>query len=102
MHVNPKVLDNKDYAEKTNQNNHSKVDKASAGVFQKPLDMESAMGLYIIALIAGMSAAVIVGLMAVGIAFYTLKQKSKMAADVEYPAYGNDLNSFFMIEYFFS
>ena len=88
MHVNPKVLDtsNKDYAEK-NQNNQ-KADKVSPGVFQKPLDMESAMGLYIIALIAGMSAAVIVGLMAVGIAFYTLKQKSKMAADVEYPAYG--------------
>lgn len=87
MHVNPKILDtsNKDY-DKANQNN--KNDKASPGVFQKPLNMESAMGLYIIALIAGMSAAVIVGLMAVGIAFYTLKQKSKMAADVEYPAYG--------------
>lgn len=56
------------------------------GVVQRPVEMD---GAYIyIALIAGISAAVTVGLISVGIGWYTLHKKAKAAADVDYPAYG--------------
>ncbi|EDS32431.1 npdc-1, partial [Culex quinquefasciatus] len=44
--------------------------------------------MYIVALIGGISAAVTVGLISVGIGWYTLHKKAKAAADVDYPAYG--------------
>lgn len=58
------------------------------GVIQRPVEMDGAMAMYIVALIGGISAAVTVGLISVGIGWYTLHKKAKAAADVEYPAYG--------------
>ncbi|XP_014099693.2 uncharacterized protein [Bactrocera oleae] len=57
-------------------------------VVRQHLGVDGEMGMYLVALIAGVSAAVTVGLIALGIAWYTLRRKSKAAADVEYPAYG--------------
>ncbi|XP_036331607.1 uncharacterized protein LOC118743177 [Rhagoletis pomonella] len=57
-------------------------------VVRQHLGVDGEMGMYLVALIAGVSAAVTVGLIALGIAWYTLHRKSKAAADVEYPAYG--------------
>ncbi|XP_072379364.1 uncharacterized protein [Diabrotica undecimpunctata] len=50
-------------------------------------DVDSA-GVYIIAIVAGISAAATVGLIAVGIGWYNLQKHVKNASDVEYPAYG--------------
>lgn len=58
------------------------------GVIQRPVEMDGAMAMYIVALIGGISAAVTVGLISVGIGWYTLHKKAKAAADVDYPAYG--------------
>ncbi|XP_055858772.1 uncharacterized protein LOC129921112 isoform X2 [Episyrphus balteatus] len=57
-------------------------------VVRQHMGIEGDMGMYVVALIAGVSAAVTVGLIALGIAWYTLQKKTKAAADVEYPAYG--------------
>ncbi|KAJ6641604.1 Neural proliferation differentiation and control protein 1, partial [Pseudolycoriella hygida] len=57
-------------------------------VIKKHMEMDSTMGMYVVALIAGISAAVTVGLIALGIGWYTLHRKGIAAADVEYPAYG--------------
>ncbi|XP_055597211.1 protein cab-1 [Uranotaenia lowii] len=57
-------------------------------VMQRPVEMDGAMAMYIVALIGGISAAVTVGLISVGIGWYTLHKKAKAAADVDYPAYG--------------
>ncbi|XP_011198044.2 uncharacterized protein LOC105222416 [Bactrocera dorsalis] len=57
-------------------------------VVRQHLGVDGEMGMYLVALIAGVSAAVTVGFIALGIAWYTLRRKSKAAADVEYPAYG--------------
>ncbi|KAG4074101.1 hypothetical protein HA402_014306 [Bradysia odoriphaga] len=57
-------------------------------VIKKHMEMDSATGMYVVALIAGVSAAVTVGLIALGIGWYTLHKKGIAAADVEYPAYG--------------
>lgn len=57
-------------------------------VIKKHMEMDAAMGMYVVALIAGVSAAVTVGLIALGIGWYTLHKKGIAAADVEYPAYG--------------
>uniref|UniRef100_U5EQ86 Putative neural proliferation differentiation and control protein n=1 Tax=Corethrella appendiculata TaxID=1370023 RepID=U5EQ86_9DIPT len=87
MHVNPKIVHENDaiseHVDDADQHHSYK-----SGVVQKPLEMEGIMGMYIIALIAGISAAVTVGLISVGIGWYTLHKKAKLAADVEYPAYG--------------
>lgn len=40
-------------------------------VFKKHMELDAAMGMYVIALIAGVSAAVTVGLLAIGIGWYT-------------------------------
>ncbi|XP_058455444.1 protein cab-1 [Malaya genurostris] len=58
------------------------------GVIQRPVEMDGAVAMYIVALIGGISAAVTVGLISVGIGWYTLHKKAKAAADVDYPAYG--------------
>lgn len=59
------------------------------GVVQRPVEMDGAfISMYIVALIGGISAAVTVGLISVGIGWYTLHKKAKAAADVDYPAYG--------------
>lgn len=93
MHVNPKISDNKPSTtsrenEKENRkilhqnanrnrnlninnNNDDSNGKLSSGVFQKPLDIESAMGLYFVALIAGISAAFTIGLLAVGVFWFS-------------------------------
>ncbi|XP_065369084.1 uncharacterized protein LOC135961513 [Calliphora vicina] len=57
-------------------------------VLREHLGMKGEMGMYVVALIAGVSAAATVGLFVLGIAWYTFHNKSKAAADVEYPAYG--------------
>lgn len=54
-------------------------------VAKKPVDLNSA---WVVAVIAGVSAALTVGLLAIGIGWYTLQKKAKAAADVDYPAYG--------------
>ncbi|KAG5895232.1 hypothetical protein JTB14_003449 [Gonioctena quinquepunctata] len=51
------------------------------------LDGDSA-GVYVIAIVAGISAAATVGLIAVGIGWYNLQKHVKNASDVDYPAYG--------------
>ncbi|EDW73952.1 uncharacterized protein Dwil_GK21678 [Drosophila willistoni] len=55
-------------------------------VLRQHLGMNSEMGVYIVALIAGVSAAVTVGLLALGVTWF--HNRSKAAADVDYPAYG--------------
>ncbi|XP_074035048.1 uncharacterized protein isoform X2 [Leptinotarsa decemlineata] len=45
-------------------------------------------GVYVIAIVAGISAAATVGLIAVGIGWYNLQKHVKNASDVDYPAYG--------------
>ncbi|XP_002138200.2 uncharacterized protein [Drosophila pseudoobscura] len=55
-------------------------------VLRQHMGMSSEMGVYIVALIAGMSAAVTVGLLALGVTW--VHNRSKAAADVDYPAYG--------------
>ncbi|GJQ78986.1 hypothetical protein Trydic_g148 [Trypoxylus dichotomus] len=45
-------------------------------------------GVYIIAVVAGISAAATVGLIAFGIGWYNLQKHVKNASDVDYPAYG--------------
>uniref|UniRef100_A0A6B2EFV6 Putative neural proliferation differentiation and control protein n=1 Tax=Phlebotomus kandelakii TaxID=1109342 RepID=A0A6B2EFV6_9DIPT len=57
-------------------------------VIQKPMELEAPVGMYVVALVAGVSAAITVGLLAVAIGWYTFYKKAKAAADVEYPAYG--------------
>ncbi|GAB0097013.1 neural proliferation differentiation and control protein 1 [Sergentomyia squamirostris] len=57
-------------------------------VIQKPMEIEAPVGMYVVALVAGVSAAITVGLLAVAIGWYTFYKKAKAAADVEYPAYG--------------
>ncbi|XP_044252701.1 protein cab-1 isoform X2 [Tribolium madens] len=47
-----------------------------------------ATGVYIIGVVAGISAAATVGLIAVGLGWYNLQKHVKNASDVEYPAYG--------------
>ncbi|XP_011178768.2 uncharacterized protein LOC105209838 [Zeugodacus cucurbitae] len=64
------------------------IDGGDNLVVRQHLGVDGEMGMYLVALIAGVSAAVTVGLIALGIAWYTLRRKSKAAADVEYPAYG--------------
>lgn len=87
MHVNPKVMENKNPREQEKENRKmllhanrnsnlekqksTDLSKNPAGVFQKPLDIESAMGLYIVALIAGISAAFTVGLIAIGVFWFS-------------------------------
>ncbi|XP_064540426.1 uncharacterized protein LOC135429871 [Drosophila montana] len=55
-------------------------------VLRQQLGMNSEMGVYIVALIAGVSAAVTVGLLALGVTWF--HNRTKAAADVDYPAYG--------------
>ncbi|KAH8283521.1 hypothetical protein KR018_004930 [Drosophila ironensis] len=55
-------------------------------VLRQHLGMTSEMGVYIVALIAGVSAAVTVGLLALGVTWF--HNRHKAAADVDYPAYG--------------
>lgn len=57
-------------------------------VVQKPMKLDDGIGIYVVAMIAGVSAAVTVAVIAVGLGWYTLRQKIKAAADVDYPAYG--------------
>lgn len=59
-----------------------------SAVVQKPVEMDGAITMYIVALIGGIGAAVTVGLISIIIGWYTLHKKAKAAVDVEYPAYG--------------
>uniref|UniRef100_A0A182IMX1 Uncharacterized protein n=1 Tax=Anopheles atroparvus TaxID=41427 RepID=A0A182IMX1_ANOAO len=60
----------------------------SNGVLQQPIEIGTGLGMYLIALIAGISAAITVALISIGFGWYTLHKRTKAAADVEYPAYG--------------
>ncbi|XP_053672600.1 uncharacterized protein LOC128722933 [Anopheles nili] len=60
----------------------------SNGVVQQPIEIGTGLGMYLIALIAGVSAAITVALISIGFGWYTLHKRTKAAADVEYPAYG--------------
>ncbi|XP_030388611.1 uncharacterized protein LOC115634829 [Scaptodrosophila lebanonensis] len=55
-------------------------------VLRQHLGMNSEFGVYIVALIAGVSAAVTVGLIALGVTWF--HNRTKATADVDYPAYG--------------
>lgn len=59
--------------EKLQQNNHQEAIRNAmhTDVMKKRVDTNPAVGIYVIALIAGVSAAVTVGLLAVGIGWYT-------------------------------
>ncbi|XP_049278422.1 uncharacterized protein LOC125761384 [Anopheles funestus] len=61
---------------------------SSNGVMQQPIEIGTGLGMYLIALIAGISAAITVALISIGFGWYTLHKRTKAAADVEYPAYG--------------
>uniref|UniRef100_A0A182XH83 Neural proliferation differentiation and control protein 1 n=1 Tax=Anopheles quadriannulatus TaxID=34691 RepID=A0A182XH83_ANOQN len=61
---------------------------SSNGVVQQPIEIGTGLGMYLIALIAGISAAITVALISIGFGWYTLHKRTKAAADVEYPAYG--------------
>lgn len=50
---------------------HSSELSTRSDVVQKPMDIDSVMGMYVVALVAGVSAAITVGLIALGIAWYT-------------------------------
>uniref|UniRef100_A0A1A9WQS4 Neural proliferation differentiation and control protein 1 n=1 Tax=Glossina brevipalpis TaxID=37001 RepID=A0A1A9WQS4_9MUSC len=75
-----KLHQNLEHSEKFNDENHL--------VVREHLNMKAEMGMYVVALIAGVSAAATVGLFVLGIVWYTFHSRSKAAADVEYPAYG--------------
>lgn len=102
-------LNNLDLKKKMQENTMNNAYQSD--VLKKHMELDAAMGMYVIALIAGVSAAVTVGLLAIGIGWYTyviftvfisrfptishfhilifsLQKKAKAAADVEYPAYG--------------
>lgn len=64
-----------------------RVDIDGVTVRKQPTD-EDTTGVYIIAMVAGVSAAATVGLIAFGIGWYNLQKHVKNASDVEYPAYG--------------
>lgn len=85
MLVNPKLVA---IQNSLDEDKASKGAATSSSVVQKPINMDEPMGLYVVAITAGVSAAVTVALIALGLAWYTLRQKIKAAADVEYPAYG--------------
>lgn len=59
-----------------------------SSVIQKPIAMDDSIGVYMVAMIAGVSAAFTVAAISIGLAYYTLRQRIKAAADIEYPAYG--------------
>ncbi|CAH1366618.1 unnamed protein product [Tenebrio molitor] len=63
-------------------------DQVEVVAVQPQLANNESTGLYIIAVVAGISAAATVGLIAVGIGWYNLQKHVKNASDVEYPAYG--------------
>ncbi|XP_062545124.1 uncharacterized protein LOC134211838 isoform X2 [Armigeres subalbatus] len=87
IHYNEKSLDNK-LRRKEHIFDENLLPQRVNGVIQRPVDMDGAVAMYIVALIGGISAAVTVGLISVGIGWYTLHKKAKAAADVDYPAYG--------------
>ncbi|XP_052868583.1 neural proliferation differentiation and control protein 1 [Anopheles cruzii] len=60
----------------------------SNGVVQQPIELGNGLGMYLIALIAGVSAAISAALISIGFGWYSLHKRTKAAADVEYPAYG--------------
>lgn len=53
------------------QNRHNEKAISHKDVVQKPIEQHGAMGMYIVALVAGISAAVTVGLIGLGIAWFT-------------------------------
>ncbi|XP_031620178.1 uncharacterized protein LOC116338821 [Contarinia nasturtii] len=113
MNINPKIIPSVDYSDDVDTENNSNDISKSKDVFmlddlrkaqrkgqgkaianelqppndvaKKPVDLNSA---WVIAIIAGVSAAFTVGLLGIGIGWYTLQKKAKAAADVDYPAYG--------------
>lgn len=87
IHYNQHSLDNK-LRHKEQIFDENLFPQRVNGVIQRPVEMDGAVAMYIVALIGGISAAVTVGLISVGIGWYTLHKKAKAAADVDYPAYG--------------
>lgn len=76
-----------------NHNNNEQTEKVpeqkgQQSVVQKPIKLDDGIGIYVVAMIAGVSAAITVAVIAVGLGWYTLRQKIKAAADLDYPAYG--------------
>lgn len=87
IHFNQQSLENK-LRHNEQRFDENLLPQRMNGVIQRPVEMDGAMAMYIVALIGGISAAVTVGLISVGIGWYTLHKKAKAAADVDYPAYG--------------
>lgn len=85
MNVNPKFLEYPALSSKSRDimtreeingmlEQLKKDDEKNTGrsdVIQKPMDIDSVMGMYVVALVAGISAAITVGLISLGIAWYT-------------------------------
>lgn len=67
---------------------HPHVDRTVEVVPMKDAQQDESAGVYIIAVVAGISAAATVGLIAFAIGWYNLQKNVKNASDVEYPAYG--------------
>ncbi|GLV33857.1 uncharacterized protein CBL_11259 [Carabus blaptoides fortunei] len=67
---------------------HPHKDRTIEVVPVKNAQQDESAGVYIIAVVAGISAAASVALIAFGIGWYNLQKNVKNASDVEYPAYG--------------
>lgn len=91
---NPKLQSTKQQGTPDNKTNQKEtetvavLDQNKGSVVQKPLNLDDGFGIYLVAMIAGVSAAITVAVIAVGLGWYTLRQKIKAAADLDYPAYG--------------
>ncbi|XP_069696435.1 neural proliferation differentiation and control protein 1 isoform X2 [Periplaneta americana] len=77
---------------KTSVENESRTPEAAPVTYRVyktpvPVDADNS-DLYFIAIVAGCSAAAVVGVIVIGISWYKLQKNAKAAADVEYPAYG--------------
>uniref|UniRef100_A0A336LJB9 CSON011855 protein n=1 Tax=Culicoides sonorensis TaxID=179676 RepID=A0A336LJB9_CULSO len=91
LHIPKQVkIDNNNNALETgNSDTKLQQQQQQQGVIQKPMNLDDGgIGILVVAMIAGVSAAITVAIIAAGLGYYTLRKKIKAAADVDYPAYG--------------
>uniref|UniRef100_A0A336MQJ0 CSON004060 protein n=2 Tax=Culicoides sonorensis TaxID=179676 RepID=A0A336MQJ0_CULSO len=91
LHIPKQVkIDNNNNAVETgNSDTKLQQQQQQQGVIQKPMNLDDGgIGILVVAMIAGVSAAITVAIIAAGLGYYTLRKKIKAAADVDYPAYG--------------
>lgn len=88
----PKIVASRSDSNQPNENSLLNQGSSEKDVEVVPFKPDSPQvdtaGVYIIAVIAGISAAATVGLIAVGIGWYNLQKHMKNAEDSDYPSYG--------------